>query len=69
MKLNLSTEVFFTLTSSLNDKPNVEKPEEALGDLVSVASSTVATVLKQGRRQSETVTPEYKSTKEMINYS
>ena len=56
MKLNLSTEVFLTLTSSLNIKLNITPPH-----LVVVPSSTVATVLKHGRRQSETVRPEDKS--------
>ena len=56
MKLNLSTEVFFTLTSSLKEKRNRKPP-----DLVTVPSSTVATVLRQGRRQSDTVSPANKS--------
>ena len=53
MKLNLSTEVFFTLTSSLNRKLNTKCPSH----LLVVPSSTVATVLKQGRRQSEIFAP------------
>ena len=59
MKLNLSTEVFFTLTSSLNIKLNIDSPSHS----VIVPSSTVATVLTQGRRQSEIFNPENMSTK------
>ena len=55
-KLNLSTEVTFTLTSSLKIKLNINPLH-----LVVVPFSTVATVLKQGSRQSETITPENKS--------
>ena len=54
MKLNLSTEVFFTLTSWLNIKLKNNHPL----NLVAVPSSTVATVLTQGRRQSEILSPE-----------
>ena len=54
MKLNLSTEVFFTLTSWLNIKLNIKFPF----NLVVVPSFTVATVLTQGRRQSEIFKPE-----------
>ena len=61
MKLNLSTEVFFTLTSSLNRKLNTKCPSH----LLVVPSSTVATVLKQGRRQSETFDPMNMSAKEI----
>ena len=57
MKLNLSTEVFLTLTSSLNFKLNTRFPFH----LVVVPSSTVATVLTQGRRQSDTIDPVNKS--------
>ena len=57
MKLNLSTEVFFTLTSSLNIKLINKFPSHMLV----YPSSTVATVLKQGRRQSEIFNPENKS--------
>ena len=49
-KLNLSTEVFFTLTSSLNIKLNMEWPWK----LVDAPASTVTSVLRQGRRQSDT---------------
>ena len=58
MKLNLSTDVFLSLTSVLNIRLNLE----CQGPLPTVPSSTVATVLKQGWRQEETLIPLYKST-------
>ena len=61
-KLNLSTEVFLTLTSSLKTKLNMENSAH----LVVVPSSTVATVLKHGSRQSETFKPENKSSEKSL---
>ena len=53
MKLNLSTEVFLTLTLSLNFNPNAEDPLK----FEFVSSCTEAAVLRQGRGQSDTRAP------------
>ena len=66
MKLNLSTEVFLTLTSLLNMKLKARLALAKPSHLTVSPSSTVATVLKQGRKQSETFPPEIKSAKKIL---